>query len=182
MTEFELWASILPKKFSEKNTKRLDAALKTITIPEVQQFVVFAVTRRGSEDKLSDALDVHEMLLDYLTQRHQYNPLMPSKMTDAIFAASLIHNLWFDPSKDSADDWLKVFYARYNMQRLAAEFCIMNHATADGLFDYVFQIIEAQLGERMPVAACRPMTGNMTYVLWEIVWLYHRYVKKGQES
>ena len=90
MTEFDLWAGIEPKQFSKENETRLDIALKTITIPEVQQFVVFAVTRKGSEDKLSDALAVHEMLLDYLTQRHQYNPLMPSKMTDAIFAAALI--------------------------------------------------------------------------------------------
>lgn len=178
MTEFDIWANIEPKQFSKESTQRLDEALKTITIPEVQQFVVFAVTRKGDEDKLSDALNVHEMLLDYLTQRHQYNPLMPSKMTDAIFAAALIHNIWFDPSKDTADDWLKVYYARENLTKLASEFIVMNRSTADGLFDYVFQIVEAQLGEQMPVVACRPMTGNMTYVLWETIWLYHRYVKK----
>ena len=178
MTEFDLWAETPSKKFSDENVKRFDAALKTITIPEVQQFVVFAVTRKGDEDTLRDALDIHEMLVDYLTQRHQYNPLMPSKMTDAIFAASLIHNIWFNPSKDTVDDWLKVYYARENLTKLASEFIVMNRSTADGLFDYIFQIIEAQLGEQMPVAACRPMTGNMTYVLWEVIWLYHRYVKK----
>lgn len=178
MTEFDLWAKTPSKKFSDENVKRFDAALKTITIPEVQQFVVFAVMRKGDEDTLRDALDIHEMLVDYLTQRHQYNPLMPSKMTDAIFAAALIHNIWFNPSKDTVDDWLKVYYARENLTKLASEFIVMNRSTADGLFDYVFQIVEAQLGEQMPVAACRPMTGNMTYVLWETIWLYHRYVKK----
>ena len=178
MTELEIWANTEAKTFSEESMKRLDAALKTITIPEVQQFVVFAITRKSDEDKLCAALDIHEMVLDFLVQRCQYNPLMPSKSSDAIFAATLIHNIWFDPARDTKDDWLKVYYARYSLMKLATEFIVMNRSTADGLFDYIFQIIEAQLGEKMPVVACRPVTGQMTYIFWEIIWLYHHYVKK----
>ena len=184
MAEMEIWSIAQNQEFKEETLKRLEKALNKITLPEVQQFVVFGVMKKSNEKKLSDALDAFDVLEDFLIQRRQYNPLCPTKMTDCVFAAMLLHNLWYDDMGED-DDWIRVFYARKNMTRLATEFCVMNHARADGVFDYIFQLIESQLGEDMPVVACRPVTGQMSYCMWEVLWLhctYLRKVKKGTEA
>ena len=180
MTEIELWANAQNQKFKTETIEHFEEALQKITLPEIQQFVVFGVMKHSNEEKLSDALNAFDVLEDFLIQRHQYNPLCPSKMTDCVFAAMLLHNIWFDDRAAAEDNWVAVFYARKVMTKLANEFCIMNHALADGAFDYIFQLIESQLGEDMPVVACRPVTGQMSYCMWEVLWLFSTYLREDR--
>lgn len=182
MTEIELWANTQNRQFKQETLKRFESALQKITIPEIQQFTVFGVMKRSSEEKLSDALDAFDVLEDFLIKRRQYNPLCPSKMTDCVFSAMLLHNIWFNDMEDDVDDWVEVFSARKVMSDLATEFCILNHALADGAFDYIFQLIESQLGEDMPVQNCRPVTGQMSYCLWEVLWLYGTYLRGKKDA
>ena len=182
MTEIELWANTRNRQFKQETLKRFEKALKKITIPEIQQFTVFGVMKRSNEEELSDALDAFDVLEDFLIKRRQYNPLCPSKMSDCVFAAMLLHNIWFNDMEDDVDDWVEVFSARKVMSDLATEFCILNHALADGAFDYIFQLIESQLGEDMPVQNCRPVTGQMSYCLWEVLWLYGTYLRHKKDA
>lgn len=180
MTEIELWASTTNNKYSEKTLHRLEDAVNCLVLPEVQQFVVFGIMKCGTEEKLLETLDEFDMLKDFLKRRGEYNELMPQKQNDCVFAAMLLHNIWYDQNiDDPEDDWIKVFAARQRMAKLANEFIVMSPACRDGVFDYIFQMIEAQLGGEMPVQNCRPMTGRMSYCMWEIIWLYHTYVRKA---
>ena len=178
MTEIELWASTTNNPFTKTTLEKLEDAVRCITLPEVQQFVVFGVMKCSTEEKLLDALDEFNMLKDFLTRRGEYNPLMPNKQNDCVFAAMLLHNIWYDQRVDDPDDdWIKVFVARQRMAKLAKEFIVLSPSCRDGVFDYIFQMIEAQLGEEMPVQDCRPMTGRMSYCMREIIWLYSTYLR-----
>ena len=183
MTQLELWAMTENYPFTEKTLTRLEDAIEHIVIPEVQQFVVFGVMKCSNEIKLQDALDQFDMLKDFLTKRGGYNEFSPSKQNDCVFAAMLLHNIWYDQRADKPeDDGIKVFAARQRMMDLAKEFVVMSPACRDGVFDYIFQMIEAQLGGEMPVQNCRPMTGQMSYCLWEILWLYYTYVSTNDDE
>lgn len=174
--ELEFYGRMQNIEYTDETLRRLEKAVKEISIPEIQQFVVTVVMKFGQEDRLQDALNAFDLLRDFLIQRKQYVPMYPSKMSDTVFAAVLVHNISFYRETDTLADWEKVFGLRSTFEALGKELLAQDFRN-DGAFDYIFQICEAQLGEQMPVIACRPVTGQMSYVMWEILWLYYHFVK-----
>lgn len=182
MEELNYWANLEPIDLTEENKKRLESALDDIIIPEIQQFIVFALTRMSTNEKIERGLDAMELGLAYMKDRNLYNRGYASKQTDTFFASLLLHNIWFDPLTDDEFSWLKVFALRDKMEGLAYELLGTSNYQARGTFEFIFQNVEAQLGEKMPTVGNRPVNGQNTYYCWEILWFYYHAVLPAKQS
>ena len=127
-------------------------------------------------NKYKNNLYMAKYLLYYLHARKMYNPIVPNKQTDTAAAAILIHNLFFDGDKDN---WKTVFEAREKLDPIAMP--LKNSGNWE-MFDYIWQIVEAQLGEDMPIPACRPVIGQITYIVWEIIWIFNHDINNSKEA
>lgn len=159
----------------------LEDVLNRIGIEEIRSFVreVLAAHAPTSIDELAprnNAVEKAQYLIYYLKARQMYNDINPNKQTDTAIAAMLLHNLYFDGSKEH---WQDVFTARTELQPMVAKYTTQ---ASYGAFDYIFQIIEAQLGEDMPIPACRPVYGQVTYIVWEVIWFYSHQFKNIIDS
>lgn len=160
--------------------ERLNALLCRISIPELQQFVVTIMTRNTPDiTSFEDAIGVAEMMVDYLTARHLYTPHAPNKAADVLIAASLLHNLFYDRDFCTPEaDWTEVYTLRKEFTELAKELVKAGRGAVDmGAFEYTFSLVEAQLGEDMPIAGSRPVRGQTSQDMWEVVWFYYTYMK-----
>lgn len=186
MTNIEKWAN-MPEtlsfdKLPDKTLKHIDNLINRISNPYVQQFIIFGLTRAGDIEKLNNAIRLAEFGIEYFKARGMYNEINPSKQSDTAIAAMLIHNLYYDYDKDKYDEsWVKVFDLRKNMSSLAAELYGYNYKNID-TFEYIYQIVEAQLGEDMPPVGNRPVNGQYTYIVWELIWLYYNWIKPLQNQ
>lgn len=156
--------------------KILESVLGRIRIEEVREFVkeVLMHNTPTTYDELTRrnaALEKTQYLVYYLKARQMYNDMNPNKQTDTAIAAMLLHNLYFDGNKEN---WQQVFTARTELKEIADKYTT---SASYGAFDYIFQIIEAQLGEDMPIPACRPVYGQVTYIVWEVIWFYDHQFK-----
>lgn len=176
MEELNSWATQSQIELSDSNQVRLESALKYIALPSVQQFVVFALTRNSTNEKISRAIDCMELGVKYMKARNLYAEQMPTKQSDTFFASLLVHNIWFDPAEDNEFDWLKVFQLRDKMEGLAYELMGTETYQYSGSFEFIFQNVEAQLGEKMPTVGNRPVNGQNTYYCWEVLWFYYNSV------
>ena len=85
---------------------------------------------------------------------------------DALLLGLLLHDLLFCKRKDK---WMGVFQARCALSPIAEKYLTKENA---GVIEYVWTIIEAQLGEAMPIPACRPVTGQIASIAYEILWFF----------
>lgn len=174
LEHLQKWSKMEPTlPFDASLYKDFEEALKYISLPEIQQFVVLAVTRQGSLNKLEHAIGAMKLGIKYLKSRNLYSEMMPTKQTDTFFASFLVHNIYFDPMNDDAFDWLKVFYLRDKMEGLAYDLMYSMQYNDRSCFEWIFQNVEAQLGEAMPTVGNRPVNGQNTYFFWEILWFYY---------
>lgn len=179
MEDLNYWAGIPGIDLKEPIQEGLEEALAYIYDPGVQQFVVFALTRCSTNEKIGRALDAFHIGIRYMKARNLYAEQMPSKQSDSFFAALLLHNIWFDPVKDEASDWLKVFELRDRMEGLAYELMGAMSYQYNGVFEFIFQDVEAQLGESMPTVGNRPVNGQNTSYFWEVLWFYYDFLENN---
>ena len=161
----------------EKLLKRLETHLDRISVPAIKTFVELVCKREHSNKTLAIALNATDMLVAFMKARALYIEIRPNKQTDTAIAATLLHNVFFDRTlyvNKQDIPWQDVFKARINLSKLA-EAIMGTDYHYDGYMDYIFQIIEAQLGEDMPIIACRPVNGQITYIVWENLWIYYTY-------
>lgn len=164
--------------------ERLNAVVSKISIPELQQFVVTILTRNVPDTTtFEDSVGVAEMMVDYLTARHLYTPLAPNKAADVLLAASLLHNVYYDRDYCNADtDWQEVYTLRKEFTNLAKELVQSGCGAVDmGAFEYTFALVEAQLGEDMPVPGSRPVRGQTSQDMWEVLWFYYTFAKDAAD-
>lgn len=174
LEHLQKWSKMEPTlPFDASLYKDFEEVLKYISLPEIQQFVVLAVTRQGSLSKLEHAIGAMKLGIKYLKSRNLYSEMMPTKQTDTFFASFLVHNVYFDPINDDAFDWLKVFYLRDKMEGLAYDLMYSMQYNDRSCFEWIFQNVEAQLGEAMPTVGNRPVNGQNTYFFWEVLWFYY---------
>lgn len=103
----------------------------------------------------------------YMKQRNMYNEYRANKQTDSLLCALLLHNLFFDGRKEN---WKDVFTARSVLGEIAKQYTSQENV---GAIEYMWTIIEAQLGEDMPIPACRPVPGQIASTAYEIIWFYN---------
>ena len=150
--------------------RTLEEIYDIIGDPKITEFIkhVFENERRSKKaQKLAIGATNH--MIDYLIARKMYNTMIKNHQVDVAIAGCLLHNVFM---KDrNPKNWLKVFTLRDKYYAYAESIC--DNPQDIGAFLYIFQIVEAQLGEEMPVVACRPVNGQITYIVWEIIWLYY---------
>lgn len=171
--------------FNKETKEKLESILNLLSINEMREFVTTLLEKYGSEYQLKHSLAAADVLIDYLKARKMFNPLAPNKSTDTAIAAVLVHNLFYDRTLMSnkevrVDSWMQVFKLRNSTKELRLELGEKNYGVMDAI-DYVYQIVEAQMGEEMPVIACRPVNGQITYIVWEVLWFYYNYLAKTPE-
>ena len=167
-----------------KNTKeQLETALNRISISSIREYAETVLEKHGSERQVSISLEIINVLIPYLKARHMYNELSGNKPTDTAIVAVLLHNIFYDRTTLTKDEalkcWKNVFLLREKTQYIADEFAAKDFNCYDAI-GYVFQIVEAQMGEDMPVIACRPTSGQITYIVWEVLWFYYTYLYQSK--
>ena len=121
--------------------------IQRLKVTELKDFAIRALDVYGDTNKLNQSNQVIGLLLAMLKKRKQiredgsYDPWV-----EVMIVAGLLHNLLYDGTLTS------VFAAREKLG-VIAEVC---KVPANAAYS-VFQAIEAQLGDDMPVESCRPI-------------------------
>ena len=151
----------------------IESLLKDFGDPVLADFVRIVweddANKKFSAKRRKDALAAANIMRQYLIDRKLFNPMAPNKQADTAFAGCLLHNVMFDRKPEH---WKDVFNLREKYSYLIEELMAKHHGSPDVII-YTFQIIEAQLGELMPVFACHPIAGQVTYIVWEVLWFYY---------
>lgn len=161
--------------------------LSYISLDEIKDFIIDAYEAypmEFEEDKKrrQNAINCTFYLIRFLMDKKLLNPLYKNKQADTAIAACLLHNLFFDISdkRAVAENWLPIFDARIKLGSIAQKHTTQNSV---GAFEYIFQIIEAQCGEAFPIAGCRPVYGQVTYIVWEVIYFfYHQFKGIAKEA
>lgn len=173
----EEWANkpdVLTEFLGDELTGKLEDAIKKLYYPELQQFVALVLTRENElMTDIEDALGAFELGLKYFTARGYYYEMAPNKQTCTFLASLLLHNVYFNHHEDNAFDWLKVFALRDKTEGLAYALYENMDYNERGLFEFVYQNVEAQLGEAMPTPGNRPVRGQNTEHFWTVLWFYY---------
>lgn len=123
--------------------------INRIRIDTLQQFVKDSIQEHGSAQKLVTANRVCDTVIKMLEKQGQIQGGNEQSYIQAIVAAALIHNLFYDGTFPS------VFLARQELTSKATSLGIPSNYT-----DAIFQMVECQLGYDMPVPKCRPTPGH----------------------
>lgn len=121
--------------------------INMIQVKELREFAIRSLDLYGDTNKLNQANQVIELLLAMLKKRKQiredgsYDPWV-----EVMIVAGLLHNLLYDGTLTS------VFAAREKLGVIADVCKVPANASYA-----IFQSIEAQLGDDMPIEACRPI-------------------------
>ena len=158
----------------EKEVRLLTLRLSIPTLKKFTEYILFEkfpITDDNHNNYIRN-VNMAKFMIHYLKERVMYNEIKPNKQTDAAIMGILLHNVCFDG--DEAN-WRDVFKFR---EELLKDNNIFDYDTIEthDVIEYVCQIIEAQLGEKMPIIQCRPMSGQITYIVWEVIFMYKQFV------
>lgn len=155
----------------------LDEVLNCMSSIDAQEFTALVLLNYSNERRIKIAVQAAKVLMSYLTARKMYNPYAPNKQCDTAIMGVLLHNVFYDRTiyVNHIGDWISVFTLRRNTEELAKEFTASNPQNY-GMYDYVYQIVEAQLGEDMKPIGNRPVNGQITYIVWEVLWFYYSFL------
>lgn len=117
-----------------------------LKIPALKTFAMHSLKLFGDTNKLNEANQVIDVLLAMLKKKKQINEQNAATWIDVIIVAALLHNLFYDGTFSS------VFRARESLTSVAN-----NCEVPDNARYAIFQAIECQLGDDMPIDACRPI-------------------------
>ena len=152
---------------------RLKQLCTRFFLPEFKEFACevllnkYKPTNIVSLVQYDENIDRAYFLLYNWKQRKMYNPLNLTKQSDSAVMAILLHDLFFD---GKVENWKDVFNARMELAPIAGKYITSDSYDA---FEYTWRIIEAQLGEDMPIIACRPVSGQITSTIWEFLWYWN---------
>lgn len=133
--------------------------LNNIKIKEIKEFVIQSYAQYGSFHNLKHANKVADVLIDMLKKKKQITEHGSQTFVEILLAATLLHNLFYDGTLPS------IFEAREKLTPIADSVELPENGR-----DAIFQAIEAQLGDDMPVVACRPIPSTPTDLFVWAVW------------
>lgn len=140
--------------------------LEFITTPELLDFVGNLLEEHGSDDKADFADAVSYNLEQILTRKKLLVPGVQQMFIEVLFAASAVHNLFYDGTVTSLFKLREIVNAnkeRFNMEVVEA----------------VLQTVEAQLGDETPVPLCKPTTNSPTEIFALAVWIAKNYTPQA---
>ena len=125
-------------------------------------FVNESIMEYGTVDKLDEANRVADVFIARLKKRNMYEDPRNAEWVAIVYAATMIHNLFYDGSVTS------LFIARQELQGIANDVHMQ-----DNHFEFICQTIEGQLGDDCPVPMCKVKDdspqGMMAQARWFVV-------------
>jgi hypothetical protein len=136
----------------------------TLKLPEIREFIIQSLVKHGTEEKLSDANKVTDVMIGMLKKMKQITEHGSQTFVEIMIAAALVHNLFYDGTASS------LFKAREVLLPIAKEVGLPENGC-----DAIFQAIEAQLGNDTPVPTSKPIPGTPTELFAWSVWFVKEY-------
>lgn len=135
-----------------------------LKLDEVREFLIQSLSKYSSTEKLAEANKVTDVLIGMLKKKNQITEHGSQAFVEILVAASLTHNMFYDGTLPS------LFEAREKLTPIADAVKLPENGR-----DAIFQAIEAQLGDDMPVMACRPIPSTPTELFVWAVWFMKEY-------
>ena len=134
--------------------------------PELKDFVGNLLEQYGSDEKADFADKVSYNLEQILTRKKLLVPGVQQMFIEVLFAASALHNLFYDGTSASLFKLRDVVGSgtdKFNMEIVEA----------------VLQTTEGQLGEETPVPLCKPTPNSPTGIFALAVWIAKNYTPQA---
>ena len=139
--------------------------LDKITIEPLRKFVTLSLTQFGTTAKLKKANKVADIVWQKFEHLNYISENAQQQFVDITIAGCLLHNLFY-----SKDDITTILKHRTKLAPIAAEVEI-----DERLLNFVYEIIESQLGENHPVQKLKPTVNSPSYTFSEAVWQVNEY-------
>ena len=146
------------------NDNTTENYLNTIQDEALKNFTSEALALYGDEDKFHEAEKVINVFEAMFTKMKQMTTNSRPIWVDILRSAAYLHNLFYDGSLQS------VFKAREILMPIA----IKHNVPVNGV-SALFQAVEGQLGEDMPVEACQPKGDSPNRIFAWAVWFVEEY-------
>lgn len=153
----------MPIKRTKEN-EELFRYVNDISFEPLKAFVSQALKCYSNKKRLKEANEVLDVMMAMLKKQNLLSANANQAFVDIMIAAGLVHNMFYDGSLHS------VFYARERLNDLADE-CKVPEAAKD----QIFQAVEAQFGNDMPVKACRPNPSTPLELFAWACWFVEEY-------
>lgn len=160
----------------EKEVRLLTLRLSIPTLKEFTEYILFEKCPINDDNAETYKLSVKmaKTMIHYLKARAMYREMSPNKQTDSAIMGTLLHGVYFDGKEGN---WRDVFRLREEIL-MDPEIVRFDTVETHDVIEYTCQVVEAQLGEKMPIIQCRPMAGQITYIVWEIIY-FSNYIESN---
>lgn len=145
---------------------------QAIKTKEIREFTLQSLEQYSSADKLEKADKVADILLQMLRKRKQIRNVkeLPT-WVEIMVSAALIHNLFYDGTM------ISIFMARQKLQHIARECGVPENGSYA-----IFQAVECQLGDDMPIESCRPVPSTPNELFAWACWFAHQCFMEEEEK
>lgn len=137
---------------------------KYILDPSLKEFTEKSVEIYGSPKKIEQAEKVIDVLLAMLKKMKQVNDQNIPVWVGVLVSAAYIHNLFYDGTLAS------VFAPREKLMSIIRECEVPINASS-----MIFQAVEGQLAEDMPVESCQPRGDSPNRIFAWACWFVEEY-------
>lgn len=139
--------------------------IEKIKIPEIKNFTIESLVRHGDGSSTEVAEKVAEVVYAQLEEKGLINEQANQSFVDVIISAALLHDLF------KTEEWVSIFDARRYLTEVAERVELPESAQ-----NAIFESIEAQLGDKTPIAKLRPQPGTPTELFAYAVWFVNKYL------
>lgn len=138
--------------------------LTTYADERLKNFTVEALETYGNLSKIKEAESVIKVMLGMFTKMKQVNEQNRPLWVELLITAAYIHNLFYDGTLRS------LVKARETLMPL-----ILKHEIPINGASMIFQAVEGQLGEDMPIESCQPKGDSPNRIFAWACWFVEEY-------
>ena len=138
--------------------------LATYTEENLKQFTVESLEKYGSLATIKESEEVIKVMLAMFTKMKQVNEQNRPIWVELLITAAYIHNLFYDGTLES------LVRTREKLMPL-----ILKHQVPVNGAAMIFQAVEGQLGEDMPIESCQPRGDSPNRIFAWACWFVEEY-------
>lgn len=133
-----------------------------IQTEDLQNFTKKVIKTYKTSEKVSTVAEkTVDILHGLLEERGLIQQHGNQMFVDILTCAAMIHDVF-----DTREDWSNSFAFRRELLNLAIE-----HKMPEPIYNSLFETLESQLGNKMPVIKCRPQPGTPQDIFATAVWV-----------
>lgn len=138
--------------------------LATYTEENLKQFTAESLEKYGSLATIKESEEVIKVMLAMFTKMKQVNEQNRPIWIELLITAAYIHNLFYDGTLES------LVRTREKLMPL-----ILKHQVPVNGAAMIFQAVEGQLGEDMPIESCQPRGDSPNRIFAWACWFVEEY-------